>query len=42
MGKNINISGRVQSRQYEKKYPDGTSEIRNAYEVSVNKLEVIE
>ena len=42
VGKNIKISGRVQSRQYEKKYPDGTSEIRNAYEVSVNKLEVIE
>ncbi len=42
VGKNIKISGRVQSRQYEKKYPDGNSEIRNAYEVSVNKLEVIE
>ncbi|MBE5822256.1 MAG: single-stranded DNA-binding protein [Clostridiales bacterium] len=42
VGKNIKISGRIQSRQYEKKYPDGTSEIRNAYEVSVNKLEVIE
>lgn len=42
VGKNIKISGRVQSRQYEKKYPDGTSEIRNAYEVSVNKLEVVE
>ena len=42
VGKNIKISGRIQSRKYEKKYPDGTSEIRSAYEVSVNKLEVIE
>lgn len=42
VGRNIKISGRIQSRKYEKKYPDGTSEIRNAYEVSVNKLEVVE
>ncbi len=42
VGKNIKVIGRIQSRQYEKKYPDGTSEIRKAYEVSVNKLEIVE
>lgn len=42
VGTEVRIVGRVQSRQYEKKYEDGTSEIRVAYEVSVASLEVIE
>ena len=35
------IVGRVQSRNYEKKYEDGTVEQRVAYEVSVANLELI-
>ena len=42
VGTEVRIIGRVQSRQYEKKHEDGTSEIRVAYEVSVASLEVIE
>ena len=34
------IWGRIQSRLYEKKFEDGTSETRRAYEVSISKLEV--
>lgn len=41
VGVEVRIIGRVQSRQYEKKYEDGTSEIKIAYEVSVGSLEVI-
>ena len=37
----VNIIGRVQSRQYEKKHEDGTVETKTAYEVSVCSLEVI-
>ena len=39
VGENIKLWGRIQSRQYEKKFEDGTSEIRRAYEVSVCKME---
>lgn len=42
VGTEVRIIGRVQSRQYEKKYEDGTSEVRIAYEVSVASLEVID
>ena len=42
VGKNIKVIGRIQSRQYEKKFEDGTSEKRFAYEVSVSKLEIVE
>ena len=40
VGENIKLWGRIQSRQYEKKFEDGTSEIRRAYEVSVCKMEI--
>ena len=40
VGENVKIWGRIQSRQYEKKFDDGTSEIRRAYEVSVSKMEI--
>jgi len=40
-GTEVKVIGRVQSRQYEKKYEDGTSEIKTAYEVSIGSLEVI-
>ena len=42
VGSEIKIVGRVQSRQYEKKYEDGTSEIKVAYEVSISSLEVVD
>ena len=41
VGTEVKIIGRVQSRKYEKKFEDGTSEIRVAYEVSISSLEVI-
>ena len=42
VGTQVKLIGRVQSRAYEKKFEDGTSEMRIAYEVSVGSLEVIE
>jgi len=42
IGTEVRVIGRVQSRQYEKKYEDGTSENKVAYEVSVASLEVID
>lgn len=41
VGTEVKIIGRVQSRNYEKKYGDGTVEQRVAYEVSVANLELI-
>ena len=40
VGERIKIWGRIQSRLYEKKFEDGTSETSRAYEVSISKLEV--
>ncbi len=42
VGSQVKVVGRVQSRTYEKKYEDGTSQTRIAYEVSIGSLEVIE
>ena len=42
VGTEVKLIGRVQSRTYEKKHEDGTSETRVAYEVSVGSLEVIQ
>ena len=42
VGAQVKIVGRVQSRNYEKKYEDGTSETRTAYEISIGSLEIIE
>lgn len=41
VGTEVKVVGRVQSRQYEKKYEDGTIENKVAYEVSVGSLEVV-
>jgi len=41
IGTELKIVGRVQSRNYEKKYEDGTVEPRVAYEVSISSLEVV-
>ena len=35
------ITGRVQSRNYEKKFEDGTTQTRTAYEVSISSLEIV-
>lgn len=39
VGDNIKVWGRIQSRKYQKKFPDGTVEDRTAYEVSISKIE---
>ena len=41
VGTEVKVTGRVQSRAYEKKHEDGTSETRIAYEVSVSNLELM-
>ena len=41
VGTEVKIVGRVQSRQYEKKYEDGRIENKVAYEVSIGSLEVV-
>ena len=40
VGEKVKLWGRIQSRTYEKKFEDGTSEMRRAYEVSVSKMEI--
>lgn len=42
VGTEVKIVGRVQSRKYEKKFEDGTSETRVAYEVSISSMEIID
>ncbi len=41
-GTRIQIEGRIQSREYQKKISDTETETRTAYEVSVGKISVIE
>ena len=41
IGTEVKITGRVQSRTYEKKYEDGTTETRGAYEVSIASMEIV-
>ncbi len=41
-GTHLKLSGRIQSREYEKKLVDGTIDARTAYEVSISKIEVVE
>ena len=41
VGTEVKVVGRIQSRNYEKKYEDGTSEKKVAYEVSIGSLEVV-
>jgi len=42
VGDNVVVTGRIQSRVYQKKLPDGSLLDRVAYEVSVSKLELVE
>lgn len=39
IGTNVKVIGRIQAREYEKKFENGDSEKRVAYEVSVSKFE---
>ena len=41
VGTEVSLTGRVQSRIYEKKHEDGTVEERVAYEVSIASLEIV-
>jgi len=40
VGSKVAVNGRIQSREYQKLLPDGTTETRVAYEVSVNRIEM--
>ena len=42
VGDNIELTGRLQSREYTKKFEDGTEEVRTAYEVSASSVMVVE
>ena len=42
VGEHCSVTGRIQSRIYIKTLDDGSAEERTAYEVSVNKMEVVE
>lgn len=42
VGVHIRVSGRIQSREYEKKLDDGSVEKKTAYEISVGKIEMVE
>lgn len=42
VGDNIKLTGRLQSREYTKKFDDGTEEVRTAYEVSSSSVVVVE
>ena len=41
VGTEVRITGRVQSRNYEKKHEDGSVETRVAYEVSIASMEIV-
>ncbi len=38
VGQKISVSGRIQSREYNKKLESGITEVRTAYELSINKI----
>ncbi len=42
VGTEVKITGRIQSRRYEKKQEDGSTQTRVAYEVSVSSMEIVE
>ena len=42
VGDLVKLSGRIQSRNYEKKLPDGTTIKKTAYEISVSKFASVE
>lgn len=42
VGNNLKVWGRIQSREYQKRYPNGEVIEKTAYEVSVSKMEVVQ
>lgn len=42
VGGKVRVTGRLQSREYTKVYPDGTQEQRTAYELSANTVEIVD
>lgn len=42
IGAHMALTGRIQSRNYTKRYPDGLEEKRTAYEVSVSRIEELD
>ncbi|NLI90237.1 MAG: single-stranded DNA-binding protein [Epulopiscium sp.] len=42
VGNNIKVWGRIQSREYQKKFENGEVETRIAYEMSISKMELID
>ncbi len=42
VGDKINLVGRIQSREYQKVFDDGSSETRTAYEISVSRISYAE
>lgn len=42
VGTRLQIKGRIQSREYQKRSEDGVYETRTAYEVSISKMETVE
>jgi len=42
IGDNLKVWGRIQSREYQKRYPNGEVVEKVAYEVSVSKMEVVQ
>lgn len=40
VGENVKVAGRMQSRAYQKKQPDGSVLDKIAYEVSVSQIEL--
>lgn len=42
LGIKLCVNGRLQSREYVKKYDDGSEEVKIAYELSINRMEVEE
>ncbi len=42
VGDKVALSGRIQSREYQKKFPNGETKLMTAFEVSVNKLSALD
>ena len=42
VGTKVKVFGRLQSREYTKMFEDGTTEVRTAYELSANRVDVVE
>ena len=41
VGQKLEVSGRIQSRKYVKRYEDGSTQLRTAYEFSIGAVELV-